>query len=186
MPLIASDKRHAATGPCRLKPLATGSGERDVHRYEIRLDWTGNRGTGTSGYRDYDRRHEVRAAGKPMIAGSADRTFRGEADHWNPEELLVAALAQCHMLSFLHVAADSGVVVTGYIDEAVGTMRLNPDGSGQFTEVVLRPRVQVAAAEQVEPAQRLHERAHALCFIARSVNFPVRHEPVAAVGESVG
>lgn len=157
-----------------------------MHRYEIRLDWTGNRGTGTSGYRDYDRRHEVRATGKPMIAGSADRSFRGDSNCWNPEELLLAALAQCHLLSFLHVAADCGVVVTGYTDEAVGSMRLNPDGSGEFTEVVLRPRVQVASAEMIEPAQRLHERAHSLCFIARSVNFPVRHEPVAEAGEPVG
>jgi organic hydroperoxide reductase OsmC/OhrA len=154
-----------------------------VHRYQIRLDWTGNRGTGTSGYRDYDRRHEVSAAGKPVIAGSSDPSFRGEAERWNPEELLVAALAQCHLLAFLHLAADSGVVVTGYTDEARGSMRLNRDGSGEFTEVVLQPRVLVSAAEMVEPAQRLHERAHSLCFIARSVNFPVRHEPVTEVGE---
>jgi len=157
-----------------------------VHRYQIRLDWTGNRGTGTSGYADYDRRHEVRAAGKPTIAGSSGQSFRGEADRWNPEELLVVSLSQCHLLWFLHLAADAGVLVTGYTDEASGTMRLNPDGSGQFTEVVLRPRVVVASAEMVEPAQRLHERVHSLCFIARSVNFPVRTEPVAVVGEPIG
>lgn len=157
-----------------------------MHRYQIRLDWTGNRGTGTSGYRDYDRSHQVRASGKEMITGSADPQFRGDPGHWNPEELLVAALAQCHLLSYLHVAVEAGVVVTGYADEAVGTMQLNRDGSGEFTEVVLRPRVRVAAAEMVEPAQRLHERAHSLCFIARSVNFPVRHEPVAEVGGPVG
>jgi len=157
-----------------------------VHRYQIRLDWTGNRGTGTSGYADYDRRHEVRAAGKPTIAGSSEQSFRGEADRWNPEELLVVSLSQCHLLWFLHLAADAGVLVTGYTDEASGTMQLNPDGSGRFTEVVLRPRVLVASAEMVEPAQRLHERAHSLCFIARSVNFPVRTEPVAVVGEPVG
>lgn len=157
-----------------------------MHRYQIRLDWTGNRGTGTSGYADYDRRHEVRAAGKPVIAGSSEPSFRGEADRWNPEELLVVSLSQCHLLWFLHLAADAGVLVTGYTDEATGTMRLNPDGSGQFTEVVLRPRVLVASAEMVEPAQRLHERVHSLCFIARSVNFGVRTEPVAVVGEPVG
>ncbi len=157
-----------------------------MHRYQIRLDWTGNRGTGTSGYRDYDRRHELRAAGKAMIEGSSDPGFRGDADRWNPEELLVAALAQCHLLWYLHLAADAGVVVTEYADEAVGSMHLNPDGSGQFTEVLLRPRVLVAAPEMVEPAERLHERVHSLCFIARSVNFPVRTEPVTAVGEPVG
>ena len=152
-----------------------------MHRYEIRLDWTGNRGTGTSGYRDYDRRHEVRAAGKPPIAGSSDPMFRGEADRWTPEDLLVAALAQCHLLAYLHLAADAGVVVTDYVDEAIGTMQLNRDGSGQFTEVVLRPRVVVTSPDMVEPAQQLHERAHALCFIARSVNFEVRTESVAVV-----
>jgi len=157
-----------------------------VHRYQIRLDWTGNRGTGTSGYADYDRRHEIRAAGKPTIAGSSEQSFRGEADRWNPEELLVVSLSQCHLLWFLHLAADAGVLVTGYTDDASGTMRLNPDGSGQFTEVVLRPRVVVASAEMVEPAQQLHERVHSLCFIARSVNFPVRAEPMAVVGEPVG
>lgn len=157
-----------------------------MHRYEIRLDWTGNRGTGTSGYRDYDRRHEVRAAGKPPIAGSSDPMFRGEADRWTPEDLLVAALAQCHLLAFLHLAADAGVVVTDYVDEAVGTMQLNRDGSGQFTEVVLRPRVVVTSPDMVEPAQQLHERAHELCFIARSVNFGVRTEPLAVVTAATG
>ena len=154
-----------------------------MHRYEIRLDWTGNRGTGTSGYRDYDRRHELRAAGKPMIAGSSDPSFRGDADRWTPEDLLVASLSQCHLLWFLHLAADSGVIVTGYSDEACGSMRMNPDGSGQFTEVVLRPLVLVASPEMVEPARRLHDRVHSLCFIARSVNFPVRPEPTTRVAE---
>jgi organic hydroperoxide reductase OsmC/OhrA len=154
-----------------------------VHRYDIRLDWTGNRGTGTSGYRDYDRRHELRAADKPTILGSSDPSFRGEADRWTPEDLLVASLSQCHLLWFLHLAADSGVVVTGYSDEAYGSMQLNPDGSGQFTEVVLRPLVLVASPEMVQPAQQLHERVHSLCFIARSVNFPVRPEPITKVAE---
>jgi organic hydroperoxide reductase OsmC/OhrA len=157
-----------------------------VHRYEIHLDWTGNRGSGTSGYRDYDRRHEISADGKPVIAGSSDPTFRGEPDRWTPEDLLVASLSQCHLLWFLHLAADSHVIVTDYADDAYGTMQLNPDGSGQFTEVVLRPRVLVASPEMVAPAQRLHERVHALCFIARSVNFPVRPEPVTQVAQVVG
>jgi organic hydroperoxide reductase OsmC/OhrA len=149
-----------------------------VHRYEVHLDWTGNRGSGTSGYRDYDRRHEIYAEGKPVIAGSSDPTFRGEPDRWTPEDLLVASLSQCHLLWFLHLAADSGVIVNEYSDDAYGIMQLNPDGSGQFTEVVLRPRVRVASPEMVRSAQQLHDRVHELCFIARSVNFPVRPEPV--------
>jgi len=155
-----------------------------VHRYQIRLDWTGNRGTGTSGYRDYDRRHEVRAAGKPMIAGSADRTFRGEADRWNPEELLLASLSQCHLLWYLHLAARAGVVVTDYVDDPTATMVLNADGSGQFQRVVLRPSVTITDPDDRSRALELHSRAHDMCFIARSVNFPVDCEPTVDVRQS--
>jgi organic hydroperoxide reductase OsmC/OhrA len=147
-----------------------------THRYELDVRWTGNTGAGTAGYRSYGRDNEVRAAGKPMLLGSADPTFRGDRTRWNPEELLVAALAQCHMLSFLHVAVTAGVVVTGYRDTATGTMTTHPDGSGEFVEVVLHPQVTVAEVAMIEKASGLHERAHELCFIARSVNFPVRHE----------
>jgi organic hydroperoxide reductase OsmC/OhrA len=148
-----------------------------MHRYQIRVDWTGNPGPGTVDYRGYGRANLVSAAGKPTIAGSADPAFRGDASRWNPEELLVAALSQCHLLWYLHLAAVGGVVVAGYRDEPVGTMLENPDGSGQFSEVVLRPRVTVADRAMIADAHRLHEQAHRHCFIARSVNFPVRHEP---------
>jgi organic hydroperoxide reductase OsmC/OhrA len=148
-----------------------------THTYEVAVEWTGNTGTGTSGYRDYERSHVVRAEGRPAIDGSADRVFRGSAERWNPEQLLVAALSQCHLLSYLHVAADSGVVVVAYADEAVGTMAEDGKGGGAFTEVVLRPRVTVADAAMADRAHAAHERAHELCFIASSVNFPVRHEP---------
>ncbi len=146
-----------------------------THQYTPTIRWTGNRGTGTSSYRDYARTHEVSAAGKPAIPGSADRSFRGDRDHWNPEELLVVSLAQCHMLWYLHLAADAGVVVTDYADEPLGTMAEQPDGSGQFTEVLLRPKVTVSEASMVERADTLHGEAHAMCLIARSVNFPVTH-----------
>ena len=152
-----------------------------MHRYELQVEWTGNRGSGTSGYRDYDRRCLITATGKPELLGSADRTFHGDADRWNPEELLVAALSQCHLLAYLHVAAEAGVVVHGYTDDAHGAMETNRDGSGQFRSVTLRPRVLVAEAGMIERAQGLHERAHELCFIARSVNFPVECEPRADV-----
>jgi organic hydroperoxide reductase OsmC/OhrA len=153
-----------------------------IHRYQLRVDWTGNLGDGTSDYRSYARRHEISAAGKQSIDGSSDPTFRGERDRWNPEELLVAALSQCHLLSYLHLAASNDVVVIGYLDEPVGTMVENPDGSGEFTQVVLRPQVTIAAGSSEQTAQALHEQAHALCFIARSVNFPVHHEPTVIVG----
>jgi organic hydroperoxide reductase OsmC/OhrA len=149
------------------------------HHYTVTVTWTGNRGTGTSGYRDYGRQHDVALPGLPVLPGSADPTFRGDRDRYNPEQLLLTALSQCHMLSYLHVAVLHNVVVTGYTDEAEGTMRLNRDGSGEFTDVVLHPRVQLADEDQRALADSLHDEAHHLCFIARSVNFPVRAEPSA-------
>jgi organic hydroperoxide reductase OsmC/OhrA len=152
-----------------------------THRYEIALEWQGNRGTGTSGYRDYGRTHEVRAAGKPAIPASSDAVFRGDPERWNPEELLVAALSQCHLLTYLHMAAVAGVVVTAYADAAEGTMVEEDDGGGQFTQVILRPQIVVADESMVERAMALHADAEAKCFVARSVNFPVHHEPTVLV-----
>lgn len=147
------------------------------HFYEINVNWTGNRGSGTSGYKDYGRDHAIAAVGLPVLLGSADRTFHGDTDRWNPEQLLVTALAQCHMLSYLHVAVMHGVVVTKYEDTATGTLVLNPDGSGQFDSVTLHPKIYVADPATEELALSLHAEAAAKCFIARSVNFPVNHEP---------
>ncbi|RSN02660.1 peroxiredoxin [Nonomuraea sp. WAC 01424] len=146
------------------------------HTYNTTVTWTGNQGTGTSGYRDYSRAHDLAAEGPPVIAGSSDPAFRGDPARWNPEQFLVGSLSQCHMLSYLHQCAVAGVVVTDYTDNAVGTMAESGVG-GHFTEVVLRPEVTVAAPEMAEAALRLHEDAHKACFIAASVNFPVRHEP---------
>ncbi|MBE1537961.1 OsmC family protein [Actinomadura algeriensis] len=151
-----------------------------THRYEVSVVWTGNTGTGTSSYRAFERAHEIRAADKPPIAGSADPAFRGDPARWNPEELLVASLSECHMLWFLHLCADAGVVVTAYTDEPLGTMAETADGGGRFEEVVLRPRVTLADPARAGEAAALHTRAHELCFIANSVNFPVRHEPADA------
>ncbi len=160
------------------------------HRYRVVVTWTGNLGQGTSGYRAYDRSHEVtagpqdqvhasRGRGRPQpIAASSDPAFRGDPERWNPEQLLTAALAQCHMLWYLHLCAVAGVVVTGYRDEAVATMTEDADGGGRFTEVVLRPRVTVSSPDMIEKAAGLHRDAHEKCFVARSVNFPVRHEPM--------
>lgn len=152
----------------------------DEHEYLIEVEWRGNRGSGTSGYRDYGRDLVIRAAGKEELEGSADPTFRGDQSKWNPEELLVTALAQCHMLSYLHMAVRAGVVVTAYRDAAVGVMRQSGLG-GEFTEVTLRPEVTVADESMVDAARAAHTEAYENCFIARSVNFPVRHEPVITV-----
>ena len=147
------------------------------HDYRVDVVWTGNTGAGTSSYRSYERTHEVRSAGKEAIAASADPAFLGDSDRYNPEELLVASLSQCHMLWFLHLAADHGVVVIGYHDRARGTLAENSDGSGQFREVVLNPEVTVEDIASVDVAEALHRRAHELCYIAKSVNFPVLLEP---------
>jgi organic hydroperoxide reductase OsmC/OhrA len=146
------------------------------HRYRVDVVWTGNRGTGTDGYRNYSRNHVIRVPGKPELAGSSDPTFRGDATRHNPEDMLVAALSTCHMLSYLHMATVAGVVVTDYRDAAEGTMVTEGDG-GHFTEVVLRPVVTITAASDPAKAEAAHESAHHACFIANSVNFPVRCEP---------
>jgi organic hydroperoxide reductase OsmC/OhrA len=146
-----------------------------THAYQITTTWTGNTGAGTSGYRAYERAHEISAAGKPVIAGSSDPNFRGDAARYNPEDLLVASLSACHMLWYLHLCADNGIVVTAYEDHAQGTMVETENTGGHFTEIVLRPVVTITTGDS-ELAARLHHRAHELCFIANSVNFPVRCE----------
>lgn len=156
----------------------------DEHRYAVTVRWTGNRGDGTATYRGYSRDHDVEIAGLPVLKGSADPTFHGDKTRYNPEQLLLTALGQCHMLSFLHVAVKHGVVVTAYEDRAEGLMRTNRDGSGQFESVTLRPEVTVAAAVDTALMEQLHEEANKVCFIARSVNFPVLHSPTTLVAEA--
>jgi organic hydroperoxide reductase OsmC/OhrA len=153
--------------------------EREVkqHTYKMKMEWTGNDGQGTSSYRAYRRDHSISAEGKPAIPGSSDPAFRGDPSRYNPEELLVSALSSCHMLAYLHLCATHGVVVEEYRDEAVGSMRENADGSGEFVKVVLHPQVKISAGDAAK-AQSLHEDAHHLCFIARSVNFPVECESI--------
>ncbi|TAM60505.1 OsmC family peroxiredoxin [bacterium] len=147
------------------------------HRYTTTVTWTGNSGTGTSSYRAYDRSNEIAAAGKPAILASSDPHFRGDAARYNPEELLVAALSSCHMLSYLHVCASAGIVVTRYVDAAEGSMTESGDGGGHFTRVVLHPQITVQAGADLAQARALHHDAQAKCFIANSVNFPVECEP---------
>ena len=152
------------------------------HQYTATIKWTGNKGTGTDYYRNYERSHEIIIDNKPIISGSSDPAFRGDATKHNPEDLLVSSLASCHMLWYLHVCAEAGVIVTDYIDHAKGTMTETPNGGGRFIEVILNPIVTVAAAHMIAKANVLHKKANELCFIANSVNFPVRHEERAVVG----
>ena len=149
------------------------------HHYRITTTWTGNLGAGTSDYRAYSRNHEIKILGKSApLPGSSDPAFRGDPARYTPEELLVASLSACHMLWFLHLCADAGIVVTEYEDVASGAMSEHADGSGEFTMVILRPRAVITDSARIADALAFHSRAHELCFVARSVNFPVQHEPV--------
>ncbi len=150
----------------------------NTHTYALTVGWTGNTGEGTARPNAYSKNHVVRAAGRPEILGSSDPAFNGDPDRYNPEELLVAALSQCHMLWFLSRCAKHGVVVTAYVDDATGTMVEHRDGGGEFVNVTLRPRITLASPADPALLARLHEESHHLCFIARSVNFPVEVEAV--------
>lgn len=147
-----------------------------THSYEAEVIWTGNQGSGTSGYKAYSRDHVIRAGSKPEIPGSSDPAFRGDPARYNPEDMLVASLSACHMLWYLHLCATNKIVVEDYRDHAQGVMVETADGGGHFESVTLRPRVIIAAGGDLALVERLHAEAHAKCFIANSVNFPVRHE----------
>jgi organic hydroperoxide reductase OsmC/OhrA len=151
------------------------------HQYQTNLVWAGNKGSGTIDYRSYDRSYVISIDNKPDIFGSSDSAYLGDKSRHNPEDLLVSALSSCHMLWYLHLCSENGIVVLDYRDSATGTMTVNPDGSGQFREVVLHPRVLISDSSGLEKANALHAQANSLCFIAKSVNFPVRHEPECSV-----
>jgi organic hydroperoxide reductase OsmC/OhrA len=148
-----------------------------THRYQTQVLWTGNQGQGTANYRAYGRSHEIVVEGKPPIPGSSDPAFRGDKTRYNPEELLVASLSACHMLWYLHLCAEASITVTHYLDRAVGMMLETKDGSGRFTEVLLKPVVTLAVGSDGKQAEQLHEEAHRFCFVANSMNFRVLCEP---------
>lgn len=147
------------------------------HHYAISLEWTGNNGTGTSAYRAYERSYKLKGENKIAIEGSSDPSFRGDKSKYNPEDLLLASIASCHMLWYLHLCAAEGICVTSYTDKATATMRETQSGSGRFTAVTLFPSVCVANPSDLARANELHEKANEMCFIANSLNFPVRHRP---------
>ncbi len=138
------------------------------HQYETEVRWSG----ATTDYRSYSRNHETLAPGRPPIPGSADPKFRGDPTRWNPEQLLVASASECHMLWYLHLCADAGVVVTDYRDTAVGVM-----DDERFQRITLRPQVTITDPARADTARTLHTEAHKHCYIANSVNFPITHEP---------
>lgn len=145
------------------------------HNYQARIEWTGNKGSGTSGYRDYDRSHTIHINGKPVIEASSDPSFRGDPEKYNPEELFLASLSSCHMLWFLHLCSEEGVVVSAYQDEPTGIMEEEKDGRGRFTVVTLNPMVTVKEERMQKKLNSIHQQANRMCFIANSCNFEVKH-----------
>ncbi len=148
------------------------------HAYTSHVAWTGNRGEGTSSYRSYDRTWDVAIPGKAVIHCSNDPLLGGDPKKMNPEDLLISALSACHMLWYLHLASDAGIVVTAYEDDPKGVGEVDPGGAGRFVSAVLRPKITVKSGADMNEAADIHNRIHDVCFIARSVNFPVHYEPV--------
>jgi len=148
-----------------------------THTYEISLRWSGSGVQSTKSYKSYTRDHVITGSEKPPIAGSSDPSFRGDPSRYNPEELFLSSISSCHMLWYLHLCSDAGVEVISYEDHPVGHMVTGSDGSGSFTEVTLRPTVKYAEDTDIAKAAGLHDEAHAYCFIANSVNFPIRIQP---------
>jgi len=151
------------------------------HHYNLTLKWTGNTGEGTSHYRGYERSHTIMIDNKAELLCSSDPAFRGDKTKHNPEEFMVASLSACHMLWYLHLCSEAGVIVTHYVDHATGTMVETSDGGGYFSEVTLHPIVTVTDDAMLEKANQLHKRANELCFSANSVKFPVHHKPQSKV-----
>jgi organic hydroperoxide reductase OsmC/OhrA len=148
-----------------------------LHHYELHLRWTGAGSTGTTTYTAYSRNHTISAENKPDIPASADQAFRGDPTRWSPEHLLLASLSACQQLWYLHLCADAGITVLAYTDSPTAEMRENPDGTGEFITATLNPHVTLTHQADIPRATALHDAAHAHCFIARSVNFPIHHSP---------
>ncbi len=146
------------------------------HEYSSRIQWTGNRGTGTRTYRGYDRTWDIAIPGKPVVHCSNDPLLGGDPGLANPEDLLLSSLAACHMLWYLHYASEAGIVVESYRDEPVGIGESSPNGAGRFVRAILKPHIVVRADSDLAKADAIHHRIHEVCFIARSVNFPISYD----------
>ena len=151
------------------------------HHYRATITWTGNKGTGTDHYKNYERSHNIIIENKAIIEGSSDPAFRGDNSLHHPEDMLLSSLSSCHMLWYLHFCSVNNVIVINYNDTAEGIMQEENDGKGRFTEVTLHPHVTVQNQDMVELAIALHKKASEYCFIANSVNFPVIHKPIVKV-----
>lgn len=151
------------------------------HNYKVRAEWTGNKGEGTKNVRSYDRSHTVTIQGKPELHLTTDNPAVGDKTKLNPEDLLVSAISSCHMLSYLYVCALEGIVITSYTDNATGIMIEEASGGGSFKEVNLYPICHVQNEQMIDKAIELHHKAHEICYIANSVNFEVKCNPICKV-----
>jgi organic hydroperoxide reductase OsmC/OhrA len=145
--------------------------------YSAKLVWSGSALGPTTSVESYSREFRAEFEHKPPLRGSADPAFHGDPALYNPEDLLLSAVASCHMLSYLAVCAHAGIVVLSYEDAADGTLARR-DGRVRFVDVLLRPKVVIQRGSDLEKAKALHQKAHDICVIVNSVNFPVRHEPM--------
>jgi organic hydroperoxide reductase OsmC/OhrA len=132
-------------------------------------------------YESYSRNHTWDFECGTEVVASAASAFRGDPGKVNPEDAYVAALSSCHMLTFLAIAARTGIVVERYYDAAVGYLERNEDGKLAMTRVVLRPEVTFQAPVPASDLAQMHERAHEDCFIASSVRTLVTVEIVRPV-----
>ncbi|MCD0469526.1 OsmC family protein [Flavobacterium sp. JAS] len=146
------------------------------HLFKAEVNWTSNQIQEDSTKRFYNKSHQIKIEGKPVLNVSAAKAFKGDPELYNPEDLLLSSLVSCHMMSYLYVCSQNGIEVLEYSDNAEATLEVSPDGSGRFTEVRLNPRVKISNSDKIELAIELHKKANQLCFIANSCNFPVLHE----------
>ncbi len=151
------------------------------HIYTTNIEWTGNKGSGTTDYLAYSRDHILQIDGKADLQCSSDSIFHGDKSKHNPEDFFVAALSACHMLWYLHLCADAGIIVVDYKDQAAGTLLLDSVNGGRFVSVTLNPVVTVINESMITRARELHNDAHKKCFIANSCNFPIQHKPTILV-----
>jgi organic hydroperoxide reductase OsmC/OhrA len=151
------------------------------HNYKLTAVWTGNNGDGTKNVRTYDRSHTVSIEGKPELFLTTDNAAVGDKSKLNPEDLLVAAISSCHMLSYLYLCSLDGVVITSYTDNATGIMLENESGGGSFKEIILHPICEVTDESMITKALELHHKAHEICYIANSVNFEVTCNPTCTI-----
>ena len=149
------------------------------HIYQTTIEWVGNLGRGTSSYTAYERDFIASALNKPNILGSSDPAFRGDKTRWNPEDMLLASISACHKLWYLHFCAVNNILVQEYRDEAIAIMdEGSSEQAGHFISATLKPRVRISSESDAVKALALHENAHHACFIANSLNFPVKCEAI--------